>query len=121
MHASTSQLEIRLVCSPQARVGTTTTARLLADYHLCRGRSITVYDTDSQGHALSGFFPESSVVADITRTRGQMTLFDGLISDGGAVRIVDVSASHFAHFIALARRLDWFAEARRLGFDVELL
>jgi hypothetical protein len=116
-----ADLPYRFVCSPQARVGTTTTARLQADYHLCQGRSITVYDTDSHGHALSCFFPESSVITDLTRTRGQMALFDGLLSDGHPVRIVDVSAIHFANFITLARQLDWFAEARRLRFDVELL
>jgi hypothetical protein len=121
MRASAFRHEIRFVCSPQPRVGTTTTARLLADYHLCQGRSITVYDTDSHRNALSGFFPETSVIADLARTRGQMTLFDGLISDGRAVRIVDVSASQFDTFITLARQIEWFAEARRLGFDVELL
>jgi hypothetical protein len=110
---------IQFVCSSQARVGTTSAARLLAEFHRAQGRSVALYDTDAQSRALADLFPDA-VVVDVARTSGQMVLFDGLLTAGADVRIVDVCARSYRDCFGRARQLGFFDEARRLGMAVEI-
>ena len=45
------------VCSPRSRVGKTTLARLIADYHAVESRPFIVYDTDPE-HTAAGHYPD---------------------------------------------------------------
>lgn len=106
---------VYLVCSPHGRVGTSTTARLLADYHRIEKRPFTVFDTDPHERVLAGFFPGESTVADLSLTRGQIALFDRLLLQGPEARIVDIWSRAYRQFFTQALDIGFFEEAARVG------
>jgi hypothetical protein len=105
---------VYLVCSPHSRVGTSTTARLLADYQRVENRSLSVFDTDPYGLSLSGLFPGVATVANLSTTRGQIALFDRLLMSGDDTRIVDIWTRSYRQFFAQAQDIGFFEEAHRL-------
>ena len=100
------------VCSPRSRVGKTTLARLIADYHAVESRPFIVYDTDPE-HTAAGHYPERSVIADLTRIEGQMKLFDGLLEHNQKVRIVDLWHRSWDTFIETVEQIDIFSETEK--------
>lgn len=108
------RVPVYLVCSPHARVGTSTTARLLADYHRVENRPVQAFDTDPYGLSLSGFFAGDSTVADLSTTRGQIALFDRLLLAGDETRIVDLWTRSYRQFFSQAQDIGFFEEAERL-------
>lgn len=59
--------------------------------------------------------------ADIAATRGQMDLFDRLISADGTPKVVDVGHTAFRRFMSVAREINYFAEARRRRIETVIL
>ncbi|MDB5648913.1 MAG: hypothetical protein JWL62_433 [Hyphomicrobiales bacterium] len=111
------RVPVYLVCSPHARVGTSTTARLLADYHRVENRAVRAFDTDPYGLSLSGFFAGESTVADLSTTRGQIALFDRLLLPGEETRIVDIWNRSYRQFFSQAQDIGFFEEADRLDLS----
>lgn len=103
-----------LLCSPQGRVGTTTFARLLADFHIVERRPFALFDTDPHGQVLPSYFPRACTVADLATTRGQMALFDRLLVPGDETLIVDIWSRSFTRFFSQAQDIGFFEEAERL-------
>lgn len=106
---------ISIVVSPRPRVGKTTIARLMADFHLYNGRNVSAYDLNAPDDALSQFLPAHTAVADIGDIKGQMALFDALVRDDNAYKVVDVGAATFERFFLLARDINFVAEAHKRG------
>ena len=106
---------ITIISSPRPRVGKTLIARLLADFHLNNGRKIAGFDISADDAALTEFLPEHATRADVAEINGQMALFDRLVADDGAYKIVDVGHPSFKTFFAVARQIDLAEELRRRG------
>ncbi len=104
-----------IVASPRPRVGKTLLARLLIDFHLKEGRTVTAFDLNAGEKTLAQFIPEHATTSAIDDVKGQMALFDRLISDDGVTKIVDLGYASFESFFALAKQFGFAAEACSRG------
>jgi hypothetical protein len=104
---------ISIVASPRPRMGKTTLARMLADFHLHNGRQVAAFDLNSGDAALTQFMPTHAVPADVTEIQGQMALFDRLIAQDDVQKIVDLGYPSFKTFFKVANDIGFAEEARR--------
>jgi hypothetical protein len=104
---------VTIVASPRARVGKTLLARLLADFHIQEGRPVAAFDLNAGGGTLAQFLPEHATVSTIGDIKGQMALFDRLIGEDGAAKVVDLGHESFESFFALAQQIGFAEEALR--------
>jgi hypothetical protein len=100
-----------LVVSPRERAGTTLIARLFAEFFRLSGDAPRLFDTDTLKPKFSRYFPEAELV-DLSKTKGQMRLFDTLPLRAHEPKIVDVTSRAFPTFFSLMRDIDFLAEAR---------
>lgn len=112
---------IYIVCSPRQRVGKTLIARALTEFVLADGRSAVAFDLNPNNAALYGFLPRYAALADLSTTRGQMALFDELISEDEVTKVIDLGDESFEKFFTLLRQLGLVDEARRRGIEVVTL
>ncbi len=112
---------ITIVASPRPRVGKTLLARLLADFHMHEGRSVTAYDLNSGEGRLAEFLPARTKTSEIDGIQGQMLLFDRLVVDDNTTKIVDLGHESFEAFFMLAHRIGFADEARRRGLAPAVL
>jgi hypothetical protein len=108
-----SRSSVTVIASPRSRVGKTLLARLLLDFHVQEGRAAAGFDLNSGGGTLAQFLPAVTSVSAIGDIQGQMALFDRLIADDGAAKVVDLGHESFAGFFALAERIGFVGEALR--------
>ncbi len=104
---------ISIVASPRPRMGKTTLARLLADFHLHNGRKVAAFDLNGDDAALTQFMPVHAAPADVTEIQGQMALFDRLIAQDDEQKIVDLGHASFKTFFKVANEIGFAEEARR--------
>ena len=119
--ASRKTTPLYIVCSPQRTVGKTLLARLLSEFYLMDGRPVAAFDLADEEPQLADFLPRSSTLADIGEAMGQMALFDQIIADREATKIVDVSHRTFKDFFSIAAKIEFFEEARRQGIEPLIL
>jgi len=112
---------VYIVCSPSARVGVSTTARLLTDYHLLAGAEVEGFDTDPHDARYAEFFPGIVRGVDASDIKGQIALFDRLLQVDGALRVVDVWRRVYPRFFETVREIGFFEEARRCGLEPVVL
>ena len=112
---------ITIVASPRPRVGKTLLARLLTDFHLQEGRTVAAFDLNSGEHTLAQFLPERVVTAKIRDINGQMALFDRLVADDDATKVVDLGHESFESFFAVAHQIGFAEEARRRSIALAIL
>ena len=110
-----------VVCSPQRGVGKTLLARLLVEFYLMHGRSVTAFDLADEEPQLADFLPAATSIIDIDDAPGQMALFDRIVADGESVKVIDVSRRKFKDFFAIAERIGFFEEARARGIEPLIL
>lgn len=110
-----------VVCSPQRAVGKTLLARLLAEFYLIDGRPVAAFDLADEGPQLADFMPQCTSLADIGDAMGQMALFDQIIADRQATKIIDVSRRTFKEFFTIAEKIGFFEEARRQAIEPLIL
>jgi hypothetical protein len=96
-------------------------ARLITEYYLADGRPIAAYDLADETPQLAEYLPGHTTVVDISDIRSQMALFDGLIADSTAPRVIDVGHRAFGLFFATAHKIDLFEEARRRRIEPVIL
>jgi hypothetical protein len=101
---------VTIVASPQTRVGKTLLARVLTEFHAEKGPAVA-FDLNTGGGTLAQYLPDYTVVSGIADVQGQMALFDRLIADDGAAKIVDLGHESFERFFALAQQIDFAEEA----------
>jgi hypothetical protein len=104
---------ITIVASPRPRVGKTLLARLLIDFHKHEGRAVAAFDLNAGEGTLAQFLPELVTTSAIGDVKGQMALFDRLVSGDDSTKIVDVGHEAFESFFALAHQIGFAEEARR--------
>lgn len=102
-----------VVCSPFRRVGKTLVARLLTEFHVLHHQPVTAFDLADEGPQLSDYLPEYTTLSDITKTLGQMALFDRIIADTDSVKVIDLSHRMFNGFFSLVTKIRFFEEAQR--------
>jgi hypothetical protein len=117
--ASTSTIYI--VCSDRHRNGKTLLARLLIEYLLLEGHDPFVIDTESPEGPLRAAFPGRTALVDFASVPGQMKLFDTMINGPGRDYVIDLAAPQFESFFDIQKKLDFMAEATRVGFRVVVL
>ncbi len=110
-----------IVCSPQPRAGATTTARLLTDYNIAKGVPVEGFDTDPHEPRYAELFPRQVRLADIADIKGQIALFDRLLVQDQAPKIVDLWHRSYERFFDIVRDIGFFEEARRSGVEPILL
>src|ERR1700740_483343 len=106
---------ISIVVSPRPRVGKTLLARLLTDFHRHEGREVAAFDLNSGEGTLAQFLPLQASVAAIDEIRGQMALFDSLVANDVAAKVVHLGNQAFEPFFALAEQIGFAEEAHGRG------
>jgi len=103
-----------IVASRHPRVGKTLIARLLIEFFRFSGRaSLVGYDLDPREPGLAPHFPNLVWTVDIADTRGQMALFDRLVSDQWRTTIIDLGYSLFDQFFDVMAEIGFEQEAQR--------
>lgn len=87
-------------------------ARLLTDFHLQEGRPVAAFDLNAGEGTLAQFLPENVTRSSIDDLKGQMALFDCLMTEDDATKIVDLGQASFERFFTLAFQ---FGLPRRRG------
>jgi hypothetical protein len=112
---------VTIVASPRSRVGKTLLARLLADFHAQEGRSVAAFDLNAGGDTLAQFLPEHTAVSTIGDVQGQMALFDRLVAEDGAAKVVDLGHGSFEKFFLLAQQIGFAEEALKRAIAPAIL
>jgi hypothetical protein len=112
---------VTITTSPRSRVGKTLLARLLTDFHAKEGHAVAAFDLNAGGGTLAQFLPEQTTVSSIGDIKGQMALFDRLIADDGAAKIVDLGHESFENFFGLAQKIGFADEALRRSIAPAIL
>jgi hypothetical protein len=112
---------VSIVVSPRARVGKSLLARLLAEFHRQQGRAVEAFDLNAGGGTLAQFLPELTTVSDIADVKGQVALFDRLVAEGDAAKVVDLGQQSFEAFFALAEQIGFVEEAQRRAIAPAIL
>lgn len=110
-----------IVCSPLERVGKTLLARLLAEFFIADGRPVECFDVNADQPSLVDYLPGCTTISAIVATRGQMALFDRLIRDDAAPKVVDLGHGAFELFFTVIGRVGLAEEAQRQGVQLVIL
>jgi hypothetical protein len=102
-----------IVASPRQRVGKTLVARLLIDFFRTSGRPLEGYDLHPREPTLAERFPGLVQSIDIGDTRGQMQLFDRLLTRNSTTKVIDLGCRLFDQFFAVMQEIGFVMEARR--------
>lgn len=104
---------IFIVASLRPRVGKTLLARLLTDFFRADDRASAAFDVNPDEFALVEYQPDSTAIATITDTKGQMALIDKLLVPDHVPKIVDLAHGLFNKFFAVLQDISFAEEARR--------
>ena len=96
-------------------------ARLLTDFHLQERRPVAAFDLNAGEGTLAQFLPEHVTRSAIDDLKGQMALFDRLMVEDGATKIVDVGRASFETFFVLANQFGFAEGAHNRGIVPTLL
>lgn len=110
-----------VVCSPCRRVGKTVVSRLLTEFYIINDRPVAAFDLADEGPQLADYLPDTTTIADISDTRGQMAFFDQLIADDVGARIIDLDRRVFKNFFTVAQEIRFFEEARHRSIEPLIL
>jgi hypothetical protein len=106
---------IHLVTSDQPRNGKTLLARTLADCLIADGAPIAVMDCDGPQGRLAHWFNDRAHITDLSRTDGQIALFDHILANPRASYVIDLPARHIDRFFEIANAGGFLEETRRMG------
>ncbi|MGD0762340.1 MAG: hypothetical protein ABR929_03970 [Roseiarcus sp.] len=99
-------------CSPNKRSGSTTTARLLIDYFLSRGRGAVGFDTDPHDPDFARRFPSAVKVVDTAKIYGQIDMFDRLLVPDETPKVVDVHHRRYDSLFDTIGQIGFMEEAQ---------
>src|SRR4051812_45448085 len=113
--AMSGSTHIFIVCSPRANVGKTLVARLIAEFYDASARPVSAFDLEPFEPALAEFLPALATRQSLNDTRSQMALFDRLILDDDAAKVIDLGHLALEKFFTIAADIDFARETRRRG------
>lgn len=108
---------IHLVTSDQSRNGKTLLARALTDCLIADHTDVAVMDCDGPQGRLAQWFTDRARVSDLSRTDGQIALFDHILANPRSSYVIDLPARHLDRFFEIAASGGFLAETRQLGFQ----
>jgi hypothetical protein len=111
------QAPLYIVASPRPRVGKTLIARLLTEFFRSSERALIGYDLDPREPTFASYFPHLVSTVDIADTRGQMALFDRLVSGYDSTTVIDLGYGAFEQFFEVMTEIGFANEARRRGIE----
>src|SRR5262249_23030323 len=79
-----------IVTSSRPRVGKTLIARALTEFFLAQRRPVAAFDVNPDEFKLIDYLPAHTAAASINDTRGEMALFDQLVMNDQAPKVVDL-------------------------------
>jgi hypothetical protein len=106
---------IFIIASSRPRTGKTLIARALVEYFVAQSRPVEGFDVNPDEFKLIDFLPAYTAAASLNDTRGEMALFDQLVTADGTAKVVDLGHAMFERFFTVMRQVDVAAEARRRG------
>ncbi|MEM7428388.1 MAG: hypothetical protein AAF441_20035 [Pseudomonadota bacterium] len=109
---------VNIICSNGAGNGKTLLARVFVDYLALIGRTSRVFDTDGGHGGIADYFGAISRVVDISRTAGQVELFDSILGAPHHDYIVDLSAKQFSRFFDVFTEIGFEQGAHEAGLRV---
>ena len=104
---------IFIVASPRPRVGKTLLARMLVEYLCAQHRAVAAFDANPDDFALLERLPAYTAAASVDDTRGEMALFDQLVTADGIPKVVDLGQTQFDRFFGVLQAINFGAEVRR--------
>jgi hypothetical protein len=113
----TQPAPLYIVASPRPRVGKTLIARLLIEFFYAARRPLIGYDLHPREPALAGRFPRLVWPLDISKTAGQVQLFDRLVAEGSRTQVVDLGYASYDTFFAVMAEIGFAPEARRRAIE----
>ncbi len=115
------QTQLYIVASRHPRVGKTLLARLLIEFLRISGRPLVGYDLDPREPTLAGYFPNLVWPVDIADTRGQMALFDRILTDHWRTTVIDLGCGLFDQFFKIMAEIGFEDEARQKSIQPVVL
>jgi hypothetical protein len=112
---------VYIVASPRPRTGATLLARAVIEFYRTDERPVGAFDLDALDGVLSQHLPNAVVRANIADTRGQVALFDELVTANEKPKVVDVGAHAYEPFFRLAEQIGFAAEAARCSVNPVIL
>ena len=110
---------IYIICSDQARNGKTLFARLYTDFLSLSGfDSVHLFDTDYPNGGLSRYFPDNSEIVDLSKTAGQVRLFDTMIENPDRHYVVDLQSELLDRFFKIFHDISFDSGAAESGLDI---
>lgn len=110
-----------VVCSDRTRTGKSLLARLFVDYLLLAWRDPFLFDTAAAPGDVVRFFPERAMLVDLSRTSGQMALFDTILNSPPRDFVIDLSTAHFERFFAIVNEIAFLDELETRGIAVGIV
>ncbi len=110
-----------IVCSPHARTGVSTTARLLTDFYVSRKIEVAGFDTDPHEPTYGALFGDLVRVVDATDIKGQISLFDRLLVHDEIPKVVDVWHRSYERFFSTVKDIGFIEEAHKHGVEPLIL
>jgi hypothetical protein len=110
-----------IVVSPRPQVGKTFVARLLIDFLRLEREEPLVFDVNPRGDALQDYLPSLAKVTDLSDIRSQMAMFDRLIADDAAAKVIDLGHASFTRFFTIAEEIGFFRETLQRGNEPVIL
>jgi hypothetical protein len=80
-----------------------------------------VFDTDYPNGGLSRYFPENSEIVDLSKTAGQVKLFDTMIGDPERHYVVDLQSVFLERFFKIFHDIGFDSGAAEAGLDTTVL
>ncbi len=115
--AARAETFVFISCSPHGRAGTSTTARLLADYYLATRRDFVGFDADPHEPEFAPRFGERVASVDLAEVQGQIRMIDRLLVADRTPKVVDLWSRAYDRFFTLIQDIGFVAEARSKGVE----
>jgi hypothetical protein len=113
--------KVIVICSDRTRTGKSLLARLFVDYLLLAWRDPFLFDTAPPPGDACRFFPERSMLVDLSRTRGQMALFDTILASPPRDFVIDLSTAQLTRFFDIIAEIPFLDELETRGYALGIV
>lgn len=108
-----------VVGADKGGVGKTTVSRTLMSYYKERGVDAIAYDTETPHGVLKRFHPDNSFIVDLTKSDGQVEVFDNLSKHQKI--LIDIRAGLLSPTLAMLAETGFLKRMRENMLDITVL